>query len=201
VKKRYYETLQSCKKVTVIAQHNPLLLRKSPLQLSMWKRSPTSSAADRGEMEGSKGKGARAGAWAHGIWNSLTTMWLITASTPASTSTPCRWIKSFKGEKILIKLFCTTNWTMIFKSLHQHVSKLIMPDSYFIPFTASQLLIKYLEWTNGSMCSTYIQTGSKTKKEIKHCEVVTMSSDYCGQWPVDGLPVIIFSPRLTWPCL
>jgi hypothetical protein len=66
---------------------------------------------------------------------------------------------AFKGEKILIKLFCTTNWTMIFKSLHQPVSKLIMPDGYFIPFPASQLLMI---------------------KGIKHWEVVTMPSDYCG---------------------
>ena len=36
-----------------------------------------------------KGGSDKAGACAHGIQNSLTTRWLITASTPAKISIPC----------------------------------------------------------------------------------------------------------------
>ena len=48
----------------------------------------TSSAAERGDIVGSNGKGDRAGAWAHGIPNFSTTIWLMMASTPAKASTP-----------------------------------------------------------------------------------------------------------------
>lgn len=50
----------------------------------------TSSAADFGQRDGQRGGGDKAGACAQGIQNSLTTRWLITASTPAKMSTPCR---------------------------------------------------------------------------------------------------------------
>ena len=49
----------------------------------------TSSLADFGHMDRLKGMGDNAGACAHGIWNSCTTKWLITASTPANISIPC----------------------------------------------------------------------------------------------------------------
>ena len=49
----------------------------------------TSSAADFGHSDRLKGKGDSAGACAQGIWNSFTTRWLITASTPAKSSIPC----------------------------------------------------------------------------------------------------------------
>lgn len=49
----------------------------------------TSSAADFGHSDRLKGKGDNAGACAQGIWNSFTTRWLITASTPAKSSIPC----------------------------------------------------------------------------------------------------------------
>lgn len=53
-------------------------------------RLPTSSAADFGDRVRLRGRGAKAGACAHGIWNSLTTRWLIIASAPANMSIPCR---------------------------------------------------------------------------------------------------------------
>lgn len=52
------------------------------------KNLPTSSAADFGHRDGLRGKGDKAGACAQGIWNSFTTRWLITASTPANRSIP-----------------------------------------------------------------------------------------------------------------
>ena len=50
----------------------------------------TSSAADLGQRSSVKRSGSIAGACAQGIWNFLTTKWLITASTPANKSIPCK---------------------------------------------------------------------------------------------------------------
>lgn len=56
----------------------------------MCKNLLTSSAADFGHRDGVMGSGDKAGACAQGIWNSFTTRWLITASTPANRSIPCK---------------------------------------------------------------------------------------------------------------
>jgi hypothetical protein len=49
----------------------------------------TSSAADRGETR-CKLSGCKAGVCTHGMRNCSMIMWLITASTPARASTPCK---------------------------------------------------------------------------------------------------------------
>lgn len=56
----------------------------------LFKNIHTSSAADFGDSDMVSGRGANAGACAQGILKFFTTRWLITASTPAKWSIPCR---------------------------------------------------------------------------------------------------------------
>lgn len=82
---------------------NPALMQSHTQQFSVaipvLLISQTSSAADLGQRDRVMGRGRVAGACAQGIWNSFTTRWLITASTPANTSIPCR-----KKNKVKIKI-------------------------------------------------------------------------------------------------
>lgn len=48
------------------------------------------------------GSGDKAGACAQGIWNSFTTRWLITASTPANRSIPCKVQSEFGTPSVLL---------------------------------------------------------------------------------------------------
>lgn len=74
-------------------------------------QSLTSSAADFGHTAMFNWGGNTAGACAQGIWKFFTTKWLITASTPAKRSIPCR----IKRTKIKLRSrFYVLNNTMNF---------------------------------------------------------------------------------------